>query len=130
MGTARLSSRYKNAFYIVMGPIFYPTKNRNNFSKLFWTFLFLPDVIVKLITFYSADYKEYIISNYIIYYFLYGLVIISCIYFPLIYVIVWKKAHSYREEVNWGVLAKIYIVLSLSISNFSFMVIGGGRLFQ
>jgi len=113
-----------------MGPIFYPINSGNRFSKLFWAYLFLPDIIVKLITFYSADYKEYITSNHVIYYFLYGLIIISCIYFPIVYVITWKKAHAYKGEMNWSVLAKIYIVLSLSVSNFAFMVVGGGRPFQ
>ncbi len=76
-----------------------------------------------------GKFKEFITDNIVIYYFLVGLIVVSCIYFPVMYVNTWLKASDYKNNLNWSVLAKIYVILSFSSSHVAFIVVGGGRLF-
>ena len=99
-----------------------------NFSKLFWKYLFMPDVLTKLIFFQSLKYNEFITNSSIMYYVFFGLTVFTCIYFPIMYVYTWVSASAYKGEVDWSVLAKIYIILSLSISNVVHIVVGAGKL--
>ena len=111
-------------------PFDFNTKYHDELYSVFWKFLFIPDILVKLLFSLSAGHKDFLASNIIFYWLITIIAIVSCIYFPVLYVLVWKKANSYAGSPNWSVLAKIYVILSASISNSVFMVIGGGRFFS
>ncbi len=108
----------------------FSSKLENTLFEVFWKFLFIPDVIVKSIFYLCANHKEYLASHFITFWLVNILAIFSCIYFPIIYVLTWKKANAYKENLNSSVLVKIYIILSASISNSAFIVIGGGSYFS
>lgn len=110
-------------------PYEFTIKDNGQLSTIFWKFLFFPDIGVKFIFYICAGHKEYLSNNFVFYWALTAFAIISCIYFPVIYVLTWKKANIYEGFRNWSVLAKLYIILSASISNSAFMVLGGGRFF-
>lgn len=114
---------------INMTSIFYPFQKCSCLSIVFWKYLFIPDILVKVLFFNSAAFKEFITQNIVIYYLFWGLTVISCIYFPIMYVITWRKASAYGGQADWSVLAKIYVILSFSSSHIAFILAGSGRLF-
>jgi hypothetical protein len=112
-----------------MESILYPFQKDGLFPVIFWKYLFIPDVLTKIFFFSSANYKEFINDNYFIFLIFGVLTVLSCIYFPIIYVVTWMKANASADDANWSVLAKIYIILSFSSSNVAFIVAGGGVLY-
>ncbi len=110
-------------------PFSFSIKGNNELYSVFWKFLFIPDVLVRLLFYFCGDHKEYLATNVIYYWSITFIAIASCLYFPLIYILTWKKANSFEGSPNLSVLAKIYVILSASISNFAYMVIGGARFF-
>ena len=107
----------------------HPFKTNSSLFSVFWNYLFIPDLIIKLLFFTCSNYKAHILDTYLLFYTFLITAYISCIYFPIIYFIVWKKAHIYKGDLTWSTLAKLYIVLSLGMSNFGFMIVGGGKYF-
>jgi len=122
-----MAKQEKNESYTPFG---FSTKNNSELYSVFWKYLFIPDILVRLLFYLCGDHKEYL-ATYVIYYWSINLIAFtSCIYFPVLYVLTWKKANSYKDSPNLSVLAKIYVLLSASISNFAYMVIGGARFFS
>lgn len=109
--------------------IFYPIEKHSGLSKVFWKYLFFPDILIKVLFFNSAAFKDYLTENIVFYYLFAALTLVSCIYFPFLYVVTWIKANKYKGDPNWSVLAKIYVILSFSSSHIAFIVVGSGRLF-
>ena len=73
--------------------------------------------------FKSANYENqfFIYLGFILTY-------ISLIYFPIFYVITWRKANSYSGELIWITLTQLYVILSAASSNAAY-IIGGGASF-
>ena len=120
----------KNKKHEMYSPFQFSSKVENTLFEVFWKFLFIPDVIVKSVFYLCANHKEFLASHFITYWLITILAIFSCIYFPIIYVLTWKKANSNKENLSSNVLAKIYIILSASISNSAFIILGGGSYFS
>ncbi len=110
-------------------PYDFTIKNNGQLFCFFWKLLFIPDVFVKFLFFICAGHKEFLATHFVYYWLITIIAIVSCIYFPVLYVLTWKKANTYTGSPDWSVLAKLYIILSASLSNTAFMVIGGGRFF-
>ena len=88
-------------------------------------YLFCPDLASKLLLWLSSALKEmakFMILYEIIVLFIY----LSCLYLPVIYVIIWMKSTQYRGDPVWGTFAKLYVILSAASSNVAYIFIGQG----
>ena len=105
----------------------YPYRKESTLNTIFWPYLFMPDLISRLLLVSSAE-----LSGTDTFSLFYGsavfLVYISCLFMPLLYVITWVKSNKYMGDPILATLAKLYVILSAASSNFAYMVIGQGTL--
>ena len=94
-------------------------------TSLFWLYLFFPDAISRLLLWLISDIREIFALN-VIYSAVKALIYLSCVYFPVLYVIIWQKATRYRGDPIWATFTKLYVILSAASSNFAYIFIGQG----
>lgn len=103
----------------------YPLAKESDLNDLFWIYLFCPDLASKLLLWLSSVLKE-MAKFMIIYEIIVLFIYLSCLYLPVIYVIIWAKSTQYRGDPVWGTFAKLYVILSAASSNVAYIFIGRG----